>query len=139
MSTGSSRRSYPRPSDTSTRRRLASRQTRPPPPCWSQHSQRRPARRRGSDRSSTDQLPPEQWLGFQAQLIENSLVSRRATFSPQSGHVAVSALRASLLAWVQADHRFVWDIGPEDLDKWAVARRHSVATRTHTGYFAAVA
>jgi hypothetical protein len=34
---------------------------------------------------------------------------------------------------------FVWNVSPEDLDAWAVALRHSVATRTHTGYFAAVA
>jgi integrase len=92
-----------------------------------------------SDRWSTNQLPPEQWTAFQAQLVENFLVSRRATVSPQSVHVAVSALKANLLPWVQARHRFVWNVSPEDLDEWAVALRHSVATRTHTGYFAAVA
>ena len=88
---------------------------------------------------STDQLSPEQWPAFQAQLIENFLVSRRATVSPQSVHVAVSALRANLLPWLQAHHRFVWEARPEDLDEWGVALRNSVATRTHTGYFAAVA
>jgi hypothetical protein len=92
-----------------------------------------------SDRWSTNQLPPEQWPAFQAQLIENFLVSRRATVSPQSVHVAVSALKANLLPWLQTHHRFVWNVSPEDLDAWAVALRHSVATRTHTGYFAAVA
>ena len=92
-----------------------------------------------SGRWSTDQLPPEQWPAFQSQLIENFLVSRRATVSLQSVHVAISALRANLLPWLQARHCFVWDVSPEDLDEWAVALRNCVATRTHTGYFAAVA
>jgi hypothetical protein len=94
---------------------------------------------RRSDRWSTDQLPLEQWPAFQAQLIENFLISRRATVSRQSVRVAVSALRANLLPWLQAHHRFVWNVSPEDLDEWAVALRNCVATRTHTGYFAAVA
>ena len=34
---------------------------------------------------------------------------------------------------------FVWDVSPEDLDEWAVALRNCGVTRTHTGYFAAVA
>jgi len=55
-----------------------------------------------------DQLPPEQWPAFQSQLIENFLVSRRATVSLQSVRVAISALRANLLPWLQARHRFVW-------------------------------
>ena len=92
-----------------------------------------------SGRWSSDQLPPEEWPAFQSQLIENFLVSRRATVSLQSVRVAISALRANLLPWLQARRRFVWDVSPEDLDEWAVALRNCVATRTHTGYFAAVA
>ena len=92
-----------------------------------------------SGRWSSEQLRPEQWPAFQSQLIENFLISRRATVSLQSVRVAISALRANLLPWLQARHRFVWDVSPEDLDEWAVALRNCVATRTHTGYFAAVA
>ena len=92
-----------------------------------------------SGRWSSGQLTPEQWPAFQAQLIENFLVSRRATVSPQSVQVAISALRANLLPWLHDRQRFVWDVNPEDLDEWAMALRNCVATRTHTGYFAAVA
>lgn len=72
---------------------------------------------------------------YQRTLVDDFLMSRRATVSATTVQVAVTALRSNLLPWLEAHGRYVWEATPEDLDRWAVSLKHSVKARTHQHYF----
>lgn len=75
---------------------------------------------------------------YQHELLDAFLVSRRATVGREAVRHTLSALRANFLPWLQERGLFVWEVGPEDLDAWALGLKNALKTRTHHQYFAQV-
>lgn len=84
-------------------------------------------------------LAPAELAAYQHQLLEDFLVSRRATSSASTVSNTRSALRANFFPWLEMRSMYVWQVTPEDLDQWALGLKNSLRTRTHQHYFAHVA
>jgi integrase len=72
-------------------------------------------------------------------LVADFLVARRVMVrSPKVASQASSALN-NFLPWAAELGKFVWEIGPGDVDRWALALKNSVRTRTHRLYVGNIA